>query len=97
MVQVIARLGREIDNPESVYYWADRNGIPVYCPALTDGSIGDMLYFFTYKSSPSLSIDIVADIRCRNLDLKTGLPSCTASRCKTMLVQMLPPPPCAGP
>ncbi len=23
-----------------------------------------MLYFFTYKSSPSLSIDIVADIRC---------------------------------
>lgn len=23
-----------------------------------------MLYFFTYKSSPSLSVDIVADIRC---------------------------------
>lgn len=62
--QVIARLGKEIENPDSVYYWAQRNGIPVYCPALTDGSIGDMLYFFTYRSSPSLNIDIVADIRC---------------------------------
>ena len=40
--QVIARLGREIDNEESVYYWAQRNGIPVYCPALTDGSIGGL-------------------------------------------------------
>jgi len=35
--QVIARLGKEIDNEDSVYYWAQKNGIPVYCPALTDG------------------------------------------------------------
>jgi deoxyhypusine synthase len=72
MMQVVARLGREIDNPDSVYYWADRNGIPVYCPALTDGSIGDMLYFFTYKSSPSLNIDIVADIRCCTANLMSS-------------------------
>ena len=48
---------------DSVYYWAQKNGIPVYCPALTDGSLGDMLYFFSYSHSPGLSIDIVADIR----------------------------------
>lgn len=47
--QVIARLGKEINHPESVYYWAQRNGIPVFCPALTDGSIGDMLFFHSYK------------------------------------------------
>ena len=26
--------------------------------------VGDMLYFFSYKSSPTLNIDIVGDIRC---------------------------------
>ena len=35
-----------------------------FCPALTDGSIGDMLFFHTFKASPQqLRLDIVADIR----------------------------------
>lgn len=62
--KVIHRLGKEINNPESVYYWAYKNRIPVFCPALTDGSLGDMLYFHTFKASPlQLKIDIVEDIR----------------------------------
>jgi deoxyhypusine synthase len=62
--KVIHRLGREINDETSVYYWAYKNGIPVFCPALTDGSLGDMLYFHTFKSSPQqLRIDIVEDIR----------------------------------
>lgn len=61
---VIWRLGKEINDERSVYYWAWKNKIPVFCPALTDGSLGDMLYFHTFKSSPAqLRIDIVADIR----------------------------------
>ena len=27
------------------------NNIPLFCPAITDGSIGDMLYFHSYKRS----------------------------------------------
>ncbi|PHH89248.1 hypothetical protein CDD83_6439 [Cordyceps sp. RAO-2017] len=62
--KVIHRLGKEIDDERSVYYWAYKNNIPVFCPALTDGSLGDMLYFHTFKSSPlQLKIDIVEDIR----------------------------------
>lgn len=62
--KVIHRLGREINDERSVYYWAYKNNIPVFCPALTDGSLGDMLYFHTFKSSPQqLKIDIVEDIR----------------------------------
>ncbi|CAK1366508.1 Deoxyhypusine synthase [Cercospora beticola] len=62
--KVIARLGKEINDESSVYYWAWKNDIPVFCPALTDGSLGDMLYFHTFKSSPQqLRIDIVEDIR----------------------------------
>lgn len=62
--KVIHRLGKEIDDPRSVYYWAYKNDIPVFCPALTDGSLGDMLYFHTFKASPrQLKIDLVEDIR----------------------------------
>jgi len=62
--KVIHRLGKEINDERSVYYWAYKNNIPVFCPALTDGSLGDMLYFHTFKSSPKqLKIDIVEDIR----------------------------------
>jgi hypothetical protein len=40
-VQIIARLGQAINHPDSVYYWAWKNNIPVFCPAITDGSIGE--------------------------------------------------------
>ncbi|XP_069460210.1 deoxyhypusine synthase isoform X2 [Ambystoma mexicanum] len=60
--KMIARLGKEINNPESIYYWAQKNNIPVFSPALTDGSLGDMIYFHSYKN-PGLVLDIVEDIR----------------------------------
>lgn len=64
---VIARLGAEIANESSILYWAHRNSIPIFCPALTDGSLGDMLYFHTYRSSPAtLTIDVTRDIRRLN-------------------------------
>ena len=66
--RVTERLGREIDNEDSVLYWAARNGIPVFCPALTDGSLGDMLTFHTFRSDPQrLRIDVVEDVRRINL------------------------------
>jgi deoxyhypusine synthase len=63
--KIIARLGKEIDNEDSVYYWAQKNNIPVFCPAITDGSLGDMMYFHNYKR-PEFSCDIVDDIRAIN-------------------------------
>jgi len=66
--KVIHRLGKEINDERSVYYWCYKNNIPVFCPALTDGSLGDMLYFHTFKASPlKLKIDIVEDIRRINM------------------------------
>eukprot|EP01095_Lingulamoeba_sp_RSL-Kostka_P011119 TRINITY_DN4156_c0_g1_i1.p1 TRINITY_DN4156_c0_g1~~TRINITY_DN4156_c0_g1_i1.p1 ORF type:complete len:389 (-),score=156.29 TRINITY_DN4156_c0_g1_i1:96-1262(-) len=62
--KIIDRLGKEIDNEESVYYWAHKNKIPVYCPAITDGSIGDMMYFhaFNLPEEERLRVDLVGDI-----------------------------------
>lgn len=62
---IIHRLGLEINNPDSVLYWAAVNNIPVFCPALTDGSLGDMLYFHSYKR-PGFILDIASDIRKLN-------------------------------
>ncbi|CAN0132364.1 unnamed protein product, partial [Ectocarpus sp. 6 AP-2014] len=59
---MIERLGREIDNEESIYYWCAKNDIPVFCPALTDGSIGDMIYFHKYKR-PEFILDISGDVK----------------------------------
>lgn len=74
--EFVARLGKEIANEESIYYWAQKNNIPVFCPALTDGSIGDMIYFFKFKR-PGFAIDIASDMKKLNdftLDQeKTGL------------------------
>lgn len=68
------RLGKEIDHPDSIYYWAYKNNIPVFCPAITDGSLGDMFYFFSYER-PDFTVDLVADIRRLN-DLVIAAP-CT--------------------
>lgn len=54
---IIHRLGKEINDPRSVYYWCYKNNIPVFSPALTDGSIGDMVYFHSFNN-PGLIIDI---------------------------------------
>jgi len=58
--ELIRILGKEINNEESVYYWAWKNKIPVFCPAILDGSLGDMIYFFK-NSNQDFSLDIVAD------------------------------------
>ncbi|KAJ2610600.1 Deoxyhypusine synthase [Coemansia sp. RSA 1365] len=74
--KLIHRLGKEINHPDSIYYWAYKHNIPVYCPALTDGSLGDMLYFHSYRS-PGLVLDVIQDIRAINNEAvfakKTGM------------------------
>ncbi|MEX0920757.1 MAG: deoxyhypusine synthase [Candidatus Pacearchaeota archaeon] len=58
-------LGKKIDNEESILYWCWKNDIDVYCPAITDGSTGDMIHFFMYKN-PDFKLDIVGDIHKLN-------------------------------
>uniref|UniRef100_A0A1I7Z6B4 Deoxyhypusine synthase n=1 Tax=Steinernema glaseri TaxID=37863 RepID=A0A1I7Z6B4_9BILA len=57
--KLIDRLGERIAHRDSICYWAHRNRIPIFCPALTDGSLGDMLYFHSIRSAPGISLDIV--------------------------------------
>lgn len=64
--KMIERLGQRIDNEESICYWAAKNKIPVFCPALTDGSLGDMMYFHSFRN-PGLVLDILDDLKRINV------------------------------
>jgi deoxyhypusine synthase len=74
--ELIRELGKEINHEKSIYYWAYKNDIPVFCPALTDGSFGDMTYFFK-KKNKEFRIDIMDDlIRINDIAInaeKTGI------------------------
>jgi len=59
--ELVWKLGEKINNKNSIYYWAFKNKIPVYCSGITDGSLGDMVYFFKSKHSDFL-LDIAEDI-----------------------------------
>lgn len=62
---IINRMGQAINNEESIYYWCWKNDIPVFSPALTDGAIGDIVYFYSYNNAGFI-IDIARDIRLLN-------------------------------
>jgi len=63
--KVIAKLGEKIQNEDSIYYWAWKNSIPVFSPALTDGSLGDMMFFHSFRK-PGLVLDILGDLKSIN-------------------------------
>tara|TARA_B100000315_G_scaffold256217_1_gene301616 strand:+ start:3742 stop:4722 length:981 start_codon:yes stop_codon:yes gene_type:complete len=45
---------------KSFLYWAAKNKIPVFCPGITDGAMGDLTTFFKRKN-PKFAIDVTKD------------------------------------
>jgi len=68
---IIWKLGEKINDKKSIYYWAWKNKIPIYCPCITDGALGDNIYFFSFKN-PDFVIDSVSDLKWFN-DSTLGL------------------------
>lgn len=69
--EIIWKFGEKINNEKSVYYWAWKNQIPVYCPTILDGSFGDMVYFFKNKRH-DFKVDIAEETKLLN-DSTAGL------------------------
>lgn len=69
--ELIWKLGEKINDENSIYYWAWKNKIHVYCPAITDGALGDNIYFFKFKREDFV-LDIAEDVKRFN-DLTIGL------------------------
>ncbi|MEK6899729.1 MAG: deoxyhypusine synthase [Nanoarchaeota archaeon] len=59
---LIRELGLEVNNEDSILYWAAKNDIPIFCPGIIDGSFGDLVYFFK-QSHPDFLIDITKEMK----------------------------------
>lgn len=68
---LIWKLGEKINDERSICYWAWKNKIRIFCPAITDGAIGDNIYFFKFKK-PDFVLDVAEDVKRIN-DSTIGL------------------------
>lgn len=59
--EIIWKLGEKINDEKSICYWAWKNKIRIFCPAIQDGALGDNIYFFKFKHEDFM-IDITEDI-----------------------------------
>lgn len=57
------RIGLERTRSQSLVCCCAKNNIPIYCPALTDGSMGDMICFYNFNKK-GFVCDPAADYRC---------------------------------
>lgn len=63
--ELVWKLGEKINDERSICYWAWKNKIKIFCPAITDGAIGDNIWFFKYRR-PDFIIDVAEDIKQMN-------------------------------
>src|SRR3989344_1218693 len=59
--EFIHELGSYVTDENSIVCQAAKNSVPIYCPAITDGSMGYQLYLFQQKH-PDFIIDPVRDM-----------------------------------
>lgn len=63
--EVIREIGASMEGVEgretSLVYWCYKHNIPLFCPAFTDGSMGDMIYFYNF-SKKGFVVDPILDV-----------------------------------
>jgi deoxyhypusine synthase len=59
---MLHEIGLRLDDESSILYQAAKRNVPVFCPAITDGSIGFHLFLFQQKH-PDFVIDTVRDFK----------------------------------
>ena len=60
--ELILEIGKTIGDEGSFLHWAAKNGIPVFCPGITDSAIGLQLYFFR-QDNKDFHIDVAGDMK----------------------------------
>ncbi len=58
--EMLKEIGLKLKDKNSFLYQAAKNNIPVFCPGITDGSLGFHLYIFQ-QDRPDFKIDVVKD------------------------------------
>ena len=57
-----AEIGRDLRSRSSLLYWAQKMGVPVFVPGLTDGAVGSQIWLFA-ESHRDFKIDLIGDER----------------------------------
>lgn len=60
--ELLREIGLKLNDENSFLYQAAKNNIPVFCPAITDGSFGFHLYLFQ-QDHKDFMIDIISDFK----------------------------------
>ena len=60
--ELIDHLGAAINDKASILFWAHKNKIPVFCPAIMDGSLGDLLFFHKQRHR-DFQLDVTEDMQ----------------------------------
>lgn len=60
--EIIRDLGLSLKDEDSFVFQCAKNGIPVFCPAPTDGAFGLQLFFFK-QDNPEFGIDVTGDMK----------------------------------
>jgi len=59
---MLREIGLMLDDEDSILYQAAKNNVPIFCPAVTDGSFGFHLFIFQQKHDDFI-IDVVKDFK----------------------------------
>ncbi len=59
--EISYEMGASLKDEGSFLYWCSKNGIPVFCPGITDGALGLQTYFFKQKRK-DFGIDVTKDM-----------------------------------
>jgi deoxyhypusine synthase len=66
--ELFYEIGLILNDESSILYQAAKNNVPIFCPAITDGSFGFHLYLFQ-QDHPDFVVDVVRDFK--NIVLST--------------------------
>ena len=60
--ELLKEIGLELNDENSILYQAAKNNVPIFCPGITDGSLGFHLFMFQDKHNDFI-IDVVQDFK----------------------------------
>jgi deoxyhypusine synthase len=60
--ELCQEIGRELRSERSLLYWAQKKGVPVFVPGITDGAVGSQLWLFA-EAHRDLRVDLIGDER----------------------------------
>ena len=60
--ELCKEIGRDLGSEDSLLYWAQKKGVPVFVPGITDGAVGSQLWLFA-ESHRDFRLDLIGDER----------------------------------